>query len=76
MALLMKPRPHQKNSADQGRRICREPPQYWHRVELSEDAQFNINFWAEADTGNKAMFKSSRIHSQPIEALFDGPDEQ
>lgn len=52
------------------------PPQYWHRVELSEDAQFNINFWAETDTGNKAMFKSSRIHSQPIEALFDGPDEQ
>ena len=20
------------------------PPQYWHRVELSDDAQFNINF--------------------------------
>lgn len=26
------------------------PPQYWHKVELSDDAQFNINFWAEADT--------------------------
>ena len=23
------------------------PPQYWHRVELSEDAIFNINFWSE-----------------------------
>ena len=23
------------------------PPQYWHRVELSDDAQFNINFWTE-----------------------------
>ncbi|MGQ7114686.1 DUF1971 domain-containing protein, partial [Escherichia sp. TWPC-MK] len=21
------------------------PPQYWHRVELSDDAQFNINFY-------------------------------
>ena len=51
------------------------PPQYWHRVELSDDAQFNINFWAEADTDNKAMFKSSRIHSQPIAELFDKPTE-
>lgn len=47
------------------------PPQYWHRVELSDDAQFNINFWAESDTGNKAMFKSSRIHSKKIEGLLD-----
>ncbi|HBD11212.1 MAG TPA: cytoplasmic protein [Porticoccaceae bacterium] len=23
------------------------PPQYWHKVELSDDAQFNINFWSE-----------------------------
>ena len=23
------------------------PPQYWHRVELSDDAQFNINFWSD-----------------------------
>ncbi|ART79415.1 DUF1971 domain-containing protein [Oceanisphaera avium] len=51
------------------------PPQYWHRVELSDDAQFNINFWAEADTGNKAMFKSSRIHNQPIEEIFDSADD-
>lgn len=46
--------------------FANSPPQYWHRVELSDDAQFNINFWAEADTGNKAMFKSSRIHNQSI----------
>ncbi len=51
------------------------PPQYWHRVELSDDAQFNINFWAEADTGNKAMFKSSRIHNQVITELFDNTPE-
>ena len=49
------------------------PPQYWHRVELSEDAQFNINFWTEGDTDNKSMFNASKIHSKPIEALFDKP---
>lgn len=47
------------------------PPQYWHRVEMSDDAQFNINFWSETDTGNKAMFKTSRIHSKPIDGLLD-----
>lgn len=26
------------------------PPQYWHRIELSEDAQFNINFWSEPNS--------------------------
>ncbi|MGO4999531.1 DUF1971 domain-containing protein [Oceanisphaera sp. W20_SRM_FM3] len=51
------------------------PPQYWHRVELSDDAQFNINFWAETDTGNKAMFKSSRIHNQSMAELFDTVEE-
>ncbi|MBK6599219.1 MAG: DUF1971 domain-containing protein [Proteobacteria bacterium] len=25
------------------------PPQYWHRVELTDDAQFNINFWSSKD---------------------------
>ncbi|MEH6542908.1 MAG: DUF1971 domain-containing protein [Porticoccaceae bacterium] len=25
------------------------PPQYWHRVELSDDAQFNVNFWSDKD---------------------------
>ncbi|MBD1573457.1 DUF1971 domain-containing protein [Vibrio sp. S17_S38] len=52
------------------------PPQYWHRVEMSDDAQFNINFWAEEETGNKAMFKSSRIHSKPIDGLLDGQDSK
>ena len=28
------------------------PPQYWHKVELSDDAQFNVNFWSEK--GKKA----------------------
>ena len=51
------------------------PPQYWHRVELSDDAQFNINFWAESDTGNQSMFKASTIHSKPIEKLFDKSNE-
>lgn len=51
------------------------PPQYWHRVELSDDAQFNINFWTEVDTGNKSLFNSSKIHSKPIEKLFDQSDE-
>ncbi len=51
------------------------PPEYWHRVELTDDAQFNINFWTEGDTGNKSMFNSSKIHSKPIEALFDKSDK-
>ena len=25
------------------------PPQYWHRVALSDDAQFNVNFWSDPD---------------------------
>ena len=47
------------------------PPQYWHRVELSDDAQFNINFWTENDDGSNKMFNSSKIHTKPIEKLFD-----
>ena len=51
------------------------PPQYWHRVELSEDAQFNINFWADPtdteETSSNKMFNSSKIHSKPITKLFD-----
>jgi len=60
----------------QAGQFATSPPQYWHRVKLSDDAQFNINFWAEADTGNKSMFKSSTIHNQAIEELFDKPNEQ
>lgn len=50
------------------------PPQYWHRVELSDEAQFNINFWTETDTGDNKMFNRSKIHSKPIEKLFDQPE--
>ena len=47
------------------------PPQYWHRVELSDDAQFHINFWSEKDhEGNKLMHQS-KVHNQPIADLFD-----
>ncbi len=30
------------------------PPQYWHRVQLSSDAQFNVHFWA-AEPTNKVL---------------------
>lgn len=32
------------------------PPQYWHRIELSEDAQFNINFWSDQDKTGQALY--------------------
>ncbi|USD36089.1 MULTISPECIES: DUF1971 domain-containing protein [Ferrimonas] len=31
------------------------PPQYWHRIELSDDAQFNINFWSDKDKGDEKL---------------------
>jgi tellurite resistance-related uncharacterized protein len=34
------------------------PPQYWHRIELSDDAQFNLNFWSDADKRNEKMFNT------------------
>ncbi|WED29465.1 DUF1971 domain-containing protein [Vibrio sp. DW001] len=34
------------------------PPEYWHRMELSEDAQFNINFWSDKDKSGQKMFNS------------------
>ncbi|MBR9728567.1 DUF1971 domain-containing protein [Shewanella intestini] len=34
------------------------PPQYWHRIELSDDAQFNINFWSDKDKSGQKMFHS------------------
>ncbi|MGB5444911.1 MAG: cytoplasmic protein, partial [Psychromonas sp.] len=36
------------------------PPQYWHRIELSEDAQFNINFWSDKDRTDKPMFHAKK----------------
>jgi len=47
------------------------PPQYWHRVELSENAQFNINFWSDPDADTKAALKTSKIHNQPMEGVFN-----
>lgn len=32
------------------------PPEYWHRIELSTNAQFNINFWSEKDKTGQTMF--------------------
>ncbi|HDY7736560.1 TPA: DUF1971 domain-containing protein [Vibrio vulnificus] len=32
------------------------PPQYWHRIEMSDDAQFNINFWSDRDKRSEVMF--------------------
>ena len=36
------------------------PPQYWHRVELSEDARFNIHFWAEQAESDRPLFHSRK----------------
>lgn len=36
------------------------PPQYWHRIELSDDAQFNINFWSESDKKHQKQLYNSR----------------
>jgi tellurite resistance-related uncharacterized protein len=36
------------------------PPEYWHRVELSDDAQFNINFWVENDTQSDEMYHAKK----------------
>ncbi|WP_394126785.1 DUF1971 domain-containing protein [Vibrio hepatarius] len=35
------------------------PPQYWHRIEISDDAQFNINFWSDKDKKNEKMFNTT-----------------
>ncbi|WP_394243058.1 DUF1971 domain-containing protein [Vibrio astriarenae] len=32
------------------------PPQYWHRIEMTDDAQFNINFWSPTDKSGEKMF--------------------
>ena len=36
------------------------PPQYWHRIELSDDAQFNLNFWSDKDKAGQPMFNTNR----------------
>lgn len=65
--------PEQKITIQAGQ-FAVSPPQYWHRVELSDDAQFNINFWADPDTDSKATIHSSKIHNKPIDKLFDNPE--
>lgn len=42
------------------------PPQYWHKVVLSDDAQFNINFWAENIDDKGKLMNRSKIHNQDI----------
>lgn len=34
------------------------PPQYWHRVELSDDAQFNVNFWSDKEKITQALINT------------------
>lgn len=36
------------------------PPQYWHRIEMSDDSQFNINFWSNKDKSGQAMFHAKQ----------------
>lgn len=36
------------------------PPQYWHRVELSDDAQFNVNFWSDKDRSKQALINTKK----------------
>jgi tellurite resistance-related uncharacterized protein len=36
------------------------PPEYWHRVELSDDAQFNLNFWSETDKKGQPLFNAKK----------------
>ncbi|MGL6121833.1 MAG: DUF1971 domain-containing protein [Shewanella sp.] len=36
------------------------PPQYWHRIELTDDAQFNVNFWSEQDLRDQPLFHSKK----------------
>ena len=36
------------------------PPQYWHHVEVSDDAQFNINFWSNKDKSGQPLFHTKK----------------
>jgi len=36
------------------------PPQYWHRIEISDDAQFNINFWSETEKKDQLLFHTKK----------------
>ncbi len=34
------------------------PPQYWHRFELNDDAQFNVNFWSKKDKHDQPLINT------------------
>lgn len=36
------------------------PPQYWHRITMTDDAQFNINFWAEPSFSGEELYSSNK----------------
>ena len=36
------------------------PPQYWHKIEISDDAQFNINFWSQTDKSGQKLYSSAK----------------
>ena len=40
------------------------PPQYWHRVALSEDAQFHINFWSDPKNRAKKLLTTGVSNPQ------------
>ncbi len=41
------------------------PPQYWHRVELSDDARFNIHFWwRKKPTVKRAVPREESVTAQ------------
>lgn len=45
----------------QAGQFATSPPQYWHRVELSDDARFNIHFWvAEETDGENGLFHAKK----------------
>ncbi|MGS3185954.1 DUF1971 domain-containing protein [Aeromonas taiwanensis] len=48
---------HHNTSAGE---FATSPPRYWHRVELSEDARFNIHFWAEQGLSDQPLFHSRK----------------
>ncbi|GGI82590.1 DUF1971 domain-containing protein [Shewanella gelidii] len=43
----------------QAGQFATSPPQYWHKVSLSEDAQFHINFWSETEQHGKMFHARS-----------------
>ena len=44
------------------------PPQYWHRVELSEDARFNVNFWSDPEGRQGRLLNTAASGENPAGA--------